>query len=224
MSQLKKSQVLVYDDLEPRIKKEIQAFLDEKVPNPADKLKGEKLIKSIVKHNRNDELGRQVVAYLRTHHITVGRALNGGDGIQFYGGLEDDVHDAVVGKLWDHFAETGKGPDPYEPSTRAKSPPTKGRTVTVADVRGWSSDDDEGSPPAANPGQPFRTVGDIRNEAEDDSSAIRLYATWLNKTFSIPAAGVSWKAASVFNVRYGNLDSDVVRPLWLFFAFHSHVE
>jgi len=45
-------------------------------------------------------------------------------------------------------------------------------------------------------------------------SAIRLYATWLNKTFAIPAAGVSWKAAFVFNVRYGNLDSDVVRPLW----------
>jgi hypothetical protein len=44
--------------------------------------------------------------------------------------------------------------------------------------------------------------------------AIRLYATELNKTFAIPAAGVSWKAASVFNVRYGNLDSDVVRPLW----------
>jgi hypothetical protein len=44
--------------------------------------------------------------------------------------------------------------------------------------------------------------------------AIRLYATWLNKTFAIPAAGVSWKAAFVFNVRYGNLDSDVVRPLW----------
>ncbi len=165
MSKLKKSQTLVYDDLEKKTKNKIQAFLDEKVPNPAGGLKGEKLIKSIVKHNGNDELGRQVVAFLKTLDITVGRALNGGDNIQFFAALPDDVHNAVVGKLWEHFAETGKEPEPYEPSTRAKSPPTKGQGVKYSEIP-WSSDEDEGNPPPADPG---RRMKDIFNEADDDS-------------------------------------------------------